>query len=150
MIRAQAQEMELRFASYPENERFARLTVTAFLMDLNPTVDELADVKTAVSEAVTNSIIHGYEEGVGEVQVTCKKQMDQVCIRIRDQGKGIEDIEKAREPFFTTSPEAERSGMGISFMEAFMDEVHITSQVGRGTCVEMTKKLHLVRDGADG
>jgi stage II sporulation protein AB (anti-sigma F factor) len=145
MIREQAQEMELRFASYPENEQFARMTVTAFLVDLNPTVDEMADVKTAVSEAVTNSIIHGYEDGVGQVFLTCKKQGDQVCILVRDEGKGIEDVEKAREPFFTTRPEAERSGMGFAFMEAFMDEVHITSQVGRGTCVEMKKKLHLLR-----
>jgi stage II sporulation protein AB (anti-sigma F factor) len=142
MNREQAQEMELRFTSYPENEQFARMTVTAFLMDLNPTVDEMADVKTAVSEAVTNSIIHGYEKDVGEVYLICKKHGDEVSIIVRDQGKGIADIEKAREPFFTTRPEAERSGMGFSFMEAFMDEVHITSQVGRGTCVEMTKKLH--------
>ena len=137
------QEMCIHFESYPENEQFARIVVTAFLMDRNPTVDELADIKTAVSEAVTNSIIHGYEGGVGQVSLTCKKSGDTVTVTVCDEGKGIDDIEKAREPFYTTRPEAERSGMGFSFMEAFMDEVHITSTVGRGTCVEMKKQLHL-------
>lgn len=141
MIREQ--EMSLRFDSYPENEQFARMVVTAFLMDLNPTIDEMADVKTAVSEAVTNSIIHGYEGCVGQVSLTCKKCGDEVTVTVCDQGKGIVDVEKARQPFFTTRPEAERSGMGFSFMEAFMDEVHIMSTEGRGTCVEMKKQLHL-------
>ena len=139
----QEQEMSIRFDSYPENEQFARMVVTAFLMDLNPTIDEMADVKTAVSEAVTNSIIHGYEDRVGQVTLTCRKRGSEVNITVCDQGKGIADIEKAREPFYTTRPEAERSGMGFSFMEAFMDEVHITSTEGRGTCVEMRKQLHL-------
>ena len=143
MIRAREQEMSLRFDSYPENEQFARMVGTAFLMDLNPTVDELADIKTAVSEAVTNSIIHGYEDRVGQVSLTCRKCGETVTVTVGDQGKGIADVEKAREPFFTTRPEAERSGMGFSFMEAFMDEVHITSTEGRGTSVEMKKKLHL-------
>lgn len=143
MIREQEQEMSIRFESYPENEQFARMVVTAFLMDLNPTLDEMADIKTAVSEAVTNAIIHGYEGCVGQVCLTCKKCGENVVVSISDRGKGIADVEKAREPFFTTRPEAERSGMGFSFMEAFMDEVHIISTEGHGTCVEMKKKLHL-------
>lgn len=143
MIRQKEQEMSLRFDSYPENEQFARMVVTAFLMDLNPTVDEMADVKTAVSEAVTNAIIHGYEDGVGQVSLICKKAGSEVSVTVSDQGKGIADVEKAREPFFTTKPEAERSGMGFCFMEAFMDEIHIESAEGRGTSVQMKKRLHL-------
>ena len=143
MIRQQAQEMSLRFDSYPENEQFARMAVTAFLMDLNPMVDEMADIKTAVSEAVTNAILHGYEGVIGQVYLVCRKQGADVKLTITDYGKGIEDIEKAREPFFTTRPEAERSGMGFAFREAFMDEVHIASTPGRGTCVEMKKRLQL-------
>lgn len=143
MIREQAQEMRICFDSYPENEQFARMVVTAFLMDLNPTVDEMADVKTAVSEAVTNAIIHGYADGIGQVSMSCLKRGGEVVVTVSDQGTGIADVEKAREPFFTTRPEAERSGMGFSFMEAFMDEVHITSVEGQGTSVQMKKQLHL-------
>ena len=143
MIRQKEQEMSLRFDSYPENEQFARMVVTAFLMDLNPTVDEMADVKTAVSEAVTNAIIHGYEDCVGQVSLICKKAGSEVSVTVSDQGKGIADVEKAREPFFTTKPEAERSGMGFCFMEAFMDEIHIESAEGRGTSVQMKKRLQL-------
>lgn len=143
MIREQAQEMSIRFDSYPENEQFARMAITAFLIDLNPTIDEMADVKTAVSEAVTNSIIHGYEQAVGQVFLTCTKTGADVCITVTDYGKGIADVEKAREPFFTTRPDKERSGMGFAFMEAFMDEVHIESEEGRGTRVVMNKRLHL-------
>ena len=143
MIREKEQEMHLCFDSYPENEQFARMVVTAFLMDLNPTIDEMADVKTAVSEAVTNAIIHGYEGCVGQVSLTCKKAGSEVSVTVSDQGKGIADVEKAREPFYTTRPEAERSGMGVCFMEAFMDEIHIESTEGRGTSVQMKKRLHL-------
>lgn len=143
MIREQAQEMSIRFESYPENEKFARMAITAFLMDLNPTVDEMADVKTAVSEAVTNSIIHGYEQEIGQVFLTCTKAGADVSITITDYGKGIDDVNKAREPFFTTRPDKERSGMGFAFMEAFMDEVHIESQKGHGTSVVMNKRLNL-------
>lgn len=146
MIREQEQEMSMRFDSYPENEQFARMVIAAFLMDLNPTVDEMADVKTAVSEAVTNAIIHGYEDHVGQVSLTYRKNGKEVLVTVSDQGKGIADIEKAREPFFTTKPEEERSGMGFCFMEAFMDEIHITSAEGRGTSVEMKKQLHLIAE----
>ena len=135
--------MKVEFDSYSGNESFARVTVAAFLCCLNPTVEELEDIKTAVSEAVTNSIIHGYEDRVGQVSLICRKRGSEVNITVCDQGKGIADVEKAREPFYTTRPEAERSGMGFSFMEAFMDEVHIKSEEGRGTCVEMKKQLHL-------
>lgn len=145
MIREQAQEMSIRFDSYPENEQFARMTIMAFLVDLNPTVDELEDVKTAVSEAVTNAIIHGYEKEVGQVLLTCTKAGTRVRITVTDHGKGIADIKKAREPFFTTRPDAERSGMGFAFMEAFMDEVHIESEQGHGTRIIMNKKLHLLQ-----
>ncbi|MDD6039512.1 MAG: anti-sigma F factor [bacterium] len=141
MSSRKAQEMSVRFDSYPENEQFARMTIAAFLMDLNPTIDEMADVKTAVSEAVTNAIVHGYENQVGQVFLTCMKDGAHVRITVTDFGKGIEDIERAREPFFTTNPSKERSGMGISFMESFMDSVHIESTVGKGTRVIMDKKL---------
>ena len=142
MIRQQAQEMSLRFDSYPENEQFARMAVTAFLMDLNPMVDEMADIKTAVSEAVTNAILHGYEGVIGQVYLVCRKQGADVKLTITDYGKGIEDIEKAREPFFTTRPEAERSGMGFAFMEAFMDELDVQSELGKGTTIHMKKTIY--------
>lgn len=136
--------MELSFDSYPENEQFARTAVAAFLMDLNPTLDDLEDVKTAVSEAVTNALIHGYEklpEGSGRVQLRGEKAGRVVTVEISDQGKGIENIAQAMEPFFTTRPDMDRSGLGFSFMEEFMDEVHITSEVGRGTKVTLRKAL---------
>lgn len=144
MIRTSPQEMSLRFDSYPENEQFARMVITAFLLDLNPTVDELEDVKTAVSEAVTNAIIHGYEDAVGQVTLTCTRQENRITVTVSDDGAGISDIARAREPFFTTKPEAERSGMGFAFMEAFMDEVDIASVPQRGTTVTMRKTLHLL------
>ena len=134
-------EMSIRFDSYSVNEGFARVAVAAFLTDLDPTMDELADVKTAVSEAVTNSIIHGYEDTVGKIEVHCVKENNKIQIEIIDQGKGIENVKKAREPFFTTCPEMERSGMGFAFMEAFMDELEVDSAVGRGTVVRMKKCL---------
>ncbi len=143
MIRKAPQEMSLRFESYPENEQFARMVITAFLLDLDPMLDELEDVKTAVSEAVTNAIIHGYEHAVGQVSLTCIRQENRITVTVSDDGAGIQDIARAREPFFTTKPEAERSGMGFAFMEAFMDEVDIRSAQGKGTTVTMRKTLHL-------
>lgn len=134
-------EMSIRFDSYSANEGFARVAVAAFLADLDPTLDELADVKTAVSEAVTNSIIHGYENRIGKIYLTCAKQEQQIQIEIVDYGKGIEDVAKAKEPFYTTRPELERSGMGFAFMEAFMDDVEVDSAPGQGTTVRMVKKL---------
>lgn len=133
--------MQIQFDAKSVNEGFARVAVAAFLTELNPTLDEIADVKTAVSEAVTNAIIHGYPDGDGEVRVCCKVDGRQVHIMVEDKGVGIEDIKKAREPLFTTKPELERSGMGFAFMEAFMDEVQVTSKPGHGTCVIMKKEI---------
>ena len=140
------------------NEGFARMVVMGFMLDMNPTVDELQDVKTAVSEAVTNAIIHGYGEVKGEIFSPC--QVEMICVRedkklsitVTDFGVGIENIEEARRPFFTTKPEEERSGMGFAFMETFMDEVEVVSKIGEGTRVTMCKyivgeKLSLKENG---
>lgn len=134
-------EMQVIFDAQSVNEGFARVTVASFAAQMNPTVDELEDIKTAVSEAVTNAIIHGYEEQEGKVVMTCLISDETIHITVRDEGKGIADIEKAKEPFFTTKPELERSGMGFSFMEAFMDEVEVESEPDKGTCVTMRKYL---------
>ncbi len=134
-------EMSIRFDSYSANEGFARVAVAAFLADMDPTLDELADVKTAVSEAVTNSIIHGYENRIGKIYLTCAKEKKQIQIEVVDYGKGIEDVLKAKEPFYTTRPELERSGMGFAFMEAFMDDVEVASAPGQGTTVRMMKQF---------
>ena len=131
--------MRLEFDSRSMNEGFARVAVAAFVTELNPTLDELADVKTAVSEAVTNAIIHGYEDGNGTVTLCCDIKDHVVEIIVSDTGKGIVDIARAREPFFTTRPELERSGMGFAFMEAFMDSVEVESEPGKGTRVCMRK-----------
>ena len=137
----QNNEMEIRFDSRSENEGFARVSVASFLTQLNPTVEEVADVKTAVSEAVTNAIIHGYEQRVETVRIHCSIENQLFTVEISDRGKGIANVEKAMEPMFTTKPEDDRSGMGFSFMEAFMDSVEVESKVGEGTSVKMTKTL---------
>ena len=137
----QNNEMEIRFDSRSENEGFARVSVASFLTQLNPTVEEVADVKTAVSEAVTNAIIHGYEQRVETVRIHCSIENQLFTVEISDRGKGIANVEKAMEPMFTTKPEDDRSGMGFSFMEAFMDTVEVESKVGEGTSVKMTKTL---------
>lgn len=134
-------EMELIFESRSSNESFARVTVAAFMTSLNPTIEEVADVKTAVSEAVTNAIIHGYEQEVHNIHIRCKTKEDTLFLEIEDQGRGIDNIEKAMEPLFTTKPELERSGMGFSFMEAFMDELIVESEVGKGTIIKMSKAI---------
>lgn len=134
-------EMKMEFLASSSNEGFARVAVGAFVAELNPTVDELADIKTAVSEAVTNCIIHGYEQKEGSIWIQCSITGQQVEISIIDTGKGIRDIEQAREPLFTTKPELERSGMGFAFMEAFMDEVEVVSEPWKGTCVTMRKTI---------
>lgn len=131
--------MKLEFDSYSENEGFARVAVAAFFTQLNPTLEEVADVKTAVSEAVTNSIIHGYENEIQTISITCQLEDRELTITVMDKGKGIPNIEKAMEPLFTTKPELERSGMGFAFMEAFMDDLKVTSEVGKGTIVTMKK-----------
>ena len=136
-------EMELIFDAISDNEGFARVTVAAFVAHLNPTLEELSDIKTAVSEAVTNCIIHGYEEVAGKVYMRCKLEGAVLHIEIRDTGKGIENLEQAMEPLFTTKPELERSGMGFAFMEAFMDDLEVESVPGEGTTVRMIKKIGL-------
>ena len=137
----QNNEMEIRFDSRSENEGFARVSVASFLTQLNPTVEEVADVKTAVSEVVTNAIIHGYEQRVETVRRHCSIENQLFTVEISDRGKGIANVEKAMEPMFTTKPEDDRSGMGFSFMEAFMDTVEVESKVGEGTSVKMTKTI---------
>ena len=132
---------KVSFLANSVNEGFARMVVMGFMMDMNPTMDELTDVKTAVSEAVTNAIIHGYEETEGKVYIRCRLDGDLLEVEVEDQGKGIEDIDQAMEPMFTTKPERDRSGMGFSFMEAFMDELEVSSIPGAGTTVRMKKKL---------
>ncbi len=134
-------EMELEFLSKSNNEAFARITVAAFAAQLDPTVEELADIKTAVSEAVTNCIIHGYEDRQGKVKVKAILLDNNIQIVISDNGKGIEDVELARKPLYTTKGNLERSGMGFTIMESFMDEVEIQSVVGIGTKIIMKKKI---------
>ncbi|MDF2542768.1 MAG: hypothetical protein K0S47_2486 [Herbinix sp.] len=134
-------EMLLEFESRSQNESFARTVVAAFAAQLDPTIEELADIKTAVSEAVTNSIIHGYVDYVGIIRMKCIICENQLTVEISDTGAGIENITKAMEPLYTTRPELERSGMGFSFMEAFMDELSVNSQIGEGTTVRMKKRV---------
>ncbi len=135
-------EMLLEIDSQSRNESFARMVVAGFVAQLDPTIEEIADIKTAVSEAVTNAIIHGYNNGAGKVRISCKICNHEVFIEVTDTGKGIEDIEKAMEPLYTTRPELERSGMGFSFMEAFMDDLKVESKLGEGTTVKMKKLIH--------
>lgn len=134
-------EMKLEFDSRSANEAFARVTVASFMTQLNPTLEEVSDVKTAVSEAVTNAIIHGYENQLHKVCIRAWIQGKTLYIEIADKGVGIEDVKKALEPLFTTKPEMERSGMGFSFMEAFMDEMEVLSVPGEGTTVRMQKTI---------
>ena len=134
-------EMKLEFLSKSNNEAFARIAVAAFVSQLDPTIEELADIKTAVSEAVTNSIIHGYEDKDGMVKVTCKILGETVLIEVSDTGKGIEDIELAKQPLYTSKPNLERSGMGFTIIESFMDKMKIESVVGLGTKVTMKKEI---------
>ncbi|NLB80358.1 MAG: anti-sigma F factor [Clostridiaceae bacterium] len=134
-------DMMVRFPSKSANEGFARVAVAAFVAQLDVTVEELADIKTAVSEAVTNAIVHGYENQKGYITVKCKIKEDIVEISVIDNGHGIEDIEKARQPLYTSHPELERSGMGFTVMETFMDSIDIASALGVGTTVLMKKKI---------
>lgn len=134
-------EMEVIFDSCSANEQFARVAVAAFLTQLNPTVEEVADVKTAISEAVTNAIIHGYENKIHKIRIQCKIEGKEFEVSVIDTGKGIEDVERAMMPMYTTKPDADRSGMGFSFMEAFMDRVEVESSLGGGTTVKMEKTI---------
>lgn len=134
-----ANEMKLIFDSRAVNESLARVTAASFLTQLNPTMEEVADLKTAVSEAVTNCIIHGYEGQVNKIVMELSLCDREMIVAIRDEGVGIPDIPRAMEPLYTTKPDKDRSGMGFTFMEAFMDEVKVESEVGRGTTVRMRK-----------
>lgn len=134
--------MRLVFDSRSANEAFARTTAAAFLCSLDPTMEELMDVKTAVSEAVTNAIVHGYRNNIGKVTLSASLYEDnRIVIKISDKGCGIEDVQKAREPLFTTHPEEERSGLGFSLMESLMDKLKVTSKAGKGTTVTMEKRI---------
>ena len=132
-------EMTMIFESRPVNEGLARIAAAVFCTQLNPTLEEVSDLKTAVSEAVTNCIIHGYEGKIHKIHMTCRRQGQEIQIDIADEGAGIENIEKAMEPLYTTRPDKDRSGMGFTFMEAFMDQVTVDSVVGKGTIVHMKK-----------
>ena len=134
--------MQLFFPALPVNEAFARLAISGFILPLNPTMEELADIKTAVSEAVTNAVVHGYGDGTGVVRLEASYTEEEVLrVDVRDNGRGIEDIEQARQPFFTTARGEERSGMGFTVMESFMDVVEVRSAPGKGTDVRMYKAL---------
>lgn len=134
-------EMEIIFDSRSSNEGFARVAVASFMTQLNPTVEEVSDVKTAVSEAVTNAIIHGYENEIHKISIFCQIEENQISVTVEDTGKGIENVEEAMQPMYTTKPELERSGMGFAFMEAFMDSVEVESELGQGTKVKMKKTI---------
>ena len=134
-------EMKIEFISNPNNVAFARISVASFVATLDPTIEEISDIKTAVSEAVTNSIIHGYENTRGIVTIKARIIHNVVEIEVIDNGKGIEDIERAKEALYTTKPEFERSGMGFTIMESFMDEMQVESTVGKGTTVFMKKTI---------
>lgn len=134
-------EMKLEFLSKSNNEAFARISVAAFASQLDPTIEELADIKTAVSEAVTNSIIHGYEDTEGKIEVICKIFANTIMIEVSDNGKGIENIDMAKEPLYTTKPDLERSGMGFTIMDSFMDDLSVESILGLGTKVTMKKVI---------
>ncbi len=130
------------FPAISENERTARALVSAFLVQLDPTVEELADIRTAVSEAVTNAIVHGYRNSGGDVELHMKLLENcEIYLRIKDKGCGIVDVEQAMQPLFTTAPEEERAGLGFAVMESFMDKLQVRSKTGRGTTVTMRKKL---------
>lgn len=137
-------EMKLEILSKSQNEAFARVVVGAFASQLDPTIEEIADVKTAVSEAVTNCIIHGYENSQGLITIKASIKDNILEVEIIDHGKGIDNIEEAREPLYTSKPELERSGMGFTVMETFMDSLKVYSKIGEGTTVIMTKKFNSV------
>jgi stage II sporulation protein AB (anti-sigma F factor) len=134
--------MTLQFASRSENEAFARVAVAAFVSQLDPTLNELTDIKTVVSEAVTNAIIHGYDNRQdGIITISTEMEEDKVWITVEDSGLGIDDLEQAKQPLFTSKPELERSGMGFTIMENFMDEVEVVTAVGIGTRIKMMKRI---------
>ena len=134
-------EMILEVQSRSCNEGLVRIAVAAFSTQLNPTLEEVADIKTAVSEAITNCIVHAYEKETEVIRVECRNEKRQLTVVVKDKGKGIQDVKKAMEPLYTTRPDQDRSGMGFAFMEAFMDKVEVDSQPGQGTTVTMKKLI---------
>ena len=137
----QRNQMVLEVESRSCNEGLARIAVAAFSTQLNPTLEEVADIKTAVSEAITNCIVHAYDKETDIIRIRCSSQGRELTVMVEDTGKGIKDVKKAMEPLFTTLPEQDRSGMGFAFMEAFMDQVCVESEPGRGTTVTMKKNI---------
>ena len=142
-------EMKLEFISRSNNEAFARIAIAAFVASLDPTIEEIADIKTSVSEAVTNSIVHGYEDRIGLITIICKINDREITIEISDNGKGIENVEMAKQPLYTSKPNLERSGMGFTIMESFMDDLKVESVLGVGTKVTMKKKLKELKEDKD-
>jgi len=138
--------MKLEIPSRSDNEAFARVVVAAFASRLDPTLDEISDIKTAVSEAVTNAIIHAYEDRVGLITITAYLEQNKLTVEIKDEGIGIEDLEKARQPLYTSKPELDRSGMGFTIMENFMDEVKVYSAPGKGTTVVLVKEIRFKKE----
>ena len=134
-------KMKVNFLSISENESFARNVIASFILNLNPTISELNDIKTAVSEAVTNAIVHGYPDGVGDIEMSAEISDGVLHIKIKDTGVGIENLEKALEPFYSTKIEDERSGMGFTIMKTFMDDIEVTSSLNQGTVVSMKKRI---------
>lgn len=142
MVETKKEEvLRMEIESLSENEEFARVVAAVFMSRLNPTLEEIDDVKTAVSEAVTNAVIHGYRSGEGIIHMELRVQVPELTVVIKDDGIGIPDVEKAMEPMYTSDTHGDRSGMGFSFMEAFMDEVSVESKPGQGTSVTMKKKI---------
>ena len=141
-------KMVLKISAISENEHFARTVVGCFVLRLNPSVAQVSDIKTAVSEAVTNCIVHGYPNTTGEITIEAYIENGNIHINIFDSGKGIENLDCALEPFFTTRADEERSGMGFTIMKSFMDSVHVESELGKGTRVYMSKLLKPDRQGA--
>lgn len=134
-------KMNLKFLSLAENESFARLAVASFCSNVDFSIEDISDIKTAVSEGVTNAIVHGYDGSIGEIEINCLIFEDYIEIEIIDKGKGIENIQEAITPFFTTKPEKERSGMGFTVMEGFMDKMEINSSLGEGTKLKLIKNI---------
>lgn len=143
-----ANEMSIHFTAVSENEAFARVAVAAFVAQLNPTMEEITEVKTVVSEAVTNAVIHGYPDLIGEVFLQCKILGDRMELVVEDHGVGIDDLDTVRQPLFTSRPELERSGMGFTIMESFVDEFEVRSEVGEGTRLRFVKRIGAQRVAA--
>lgn len=142
MRRSSTNICEISFPAMSENEAFARMAASAFVMPGNPTLEELSDIKTAISEAVTNAVLHGYnQDGKGMIHMCFERKEDFFTFIVSDEGVGIENVQQAMEPLYTSRPELERSGMGFSFMEAFMDSLKVESEPGKGTRITMTKSL---------